>query len=180
MSGEMLFLGRLSTILLAAAFLSGCQTAPTDCNPGKGGLIDGVSGLMSGCYEQRVDQKHETLSSTQRLTQQLQANNRQLQQEKQLTAAYLTNAEHQLAALERDNGRLEQTLGQMHSNTAAQRAEKARLQQDLQQINGEIAAVRHRAQSGQLSEEQLQPQIEKLTQRRDQLASDIAAASVVR
>ena len=50
-------------IFLAGALLASCQTASPD--PAAGGFISGVSGVMGGGYQQRIDEKEQVLQSEQ-------------------------------------------------------------------------------------------------------------------
>lgn len=165
--------------LAAALFLSllgGCQAQPANCDPSRGGFIQGLSGLMSGCYEQRIEDRRQALASSQALTKQLEDEHEGLQWEREQAVARLATLQRQLAALENDNSRLERQLHRLRAESAAQQAQKAHLEQEMQQINWELARVKRSAEGGHTPKEQLQRQIKELTQKRDQLASAIAEA----
>lgn len=170
---------RLMLLLPTMAFLSSCATNPSECNPRNAGFIGGASGILSGCYDQRVAEKKQEYSSGQVLTQQLQSENQQLQGEKQRTTAELSDLKAQLAALQRENARLEGDLRKVQARTTAQQNQKAHLQRQLQQASQKIRESQRQAQTGSVSEDRLLQDLETLTKERDELASAIAAANVV-
>ncbi len=57
-------------IIAAALGLTACQTSS---NPADGGFINGVSGLASGTYQQRIDNKQTAVAAGQARTAELQA-----------------------------------------------------------------------------------------------------------
>jgi len=168
----------LSLVLIA--FISGCTSNPAECNPRTAGFIGGAAGVLSGCYDQRVAGKKQEYSSGQVLTQQLQVETQQLQGKKEQTSAELSDIRSQLAALQSGNARLERDLRKMQTKTIAQQNQKAQLQRRLQQINLRIAESRRQVQSSSVSGAQLHQDVERLTKDRDELASAIATANVVR
>ncbi|MEI2780084.1 MAG: hypothetical protein V9H25_02030 [Candidatus Competibacter sp.] len=76
--------GLLSTVSIL--LLGACASDPSACDPRKGGFIAGLSAMGSGCYEKRVEEKQEKLSSAQSLTERLQGEQKMLRHEKGSTA----------------------------------------------------------------------------------------------
>ncbi|MBB3265541.1 chromosome segregation ATPase [Azospirillum sp. OGB3] len=166
----------LLTAGAALLALSACQSTPQQCDPRQGGFIGGAAGLMSGCYEQRVEERKQTLSSAQSIAQQLQSENNRLQGEKTASAGERTRAQAQLASLDKDNATLQRRLNGLKASTEEQASRKKALNQQLADINRRIGEARAKANAGGADDAEVQREVERLTRQRDALSDDIAAA----
>src|SRR5712671_1787721 len=106
-----------ATALSALLLLAACATSP---DPAKGGFISGVSGLMSGGYEQRVATQSVELERMR--AQQIEAE-RQTNQ----TNVALADRQQSLASLRSDVANLDVSLRNAQARVARQRAQNAAL-----------------------------------------------------
>lgn len=164
-------------VLPGLLLVTACATDPGTCDPRRGGFVSGISAMSSGCYDQRISAKQGEVSAGQRLTQQLDEENAALVQEKRMTSAQLRRAEKRLANLQKGNRDLERKITRMKASTPSVQSEKARLQAQLRQNQADTSRLQQEMQSGRVAEQELNREINRLTQERDQIATDIATAT---
>lgn len=73
--------GLVAAILAATGLVGGCATTAEQNNPADGGFFRAVQGVSGGQYEQRLQQREETLDESEQVGQRLSERYRQLQQE---------------------------------------------------------------------------------------------------
>lgn len=167
-----------TAVAVLALFGAGCTADPNRCDPHTGGFIGGASGLMTGCYDQRLTQREQALSQTQALTQQLRQESAALEAEQARTSAQVADLRGELRSLSSQNRRLERQLAALKADTRAKQQAKAQLQAKLQQIDARIAQL----QSGggrSMSDADLAREIARLKAQRDELVSSMSSAFVV-
>ncbi|MDS4032389.1 MAG: hypothetical protein RKO66_20345 [Candidatus Contendobacter sp.] len=105
--------------------LSACANDPSACDPRKGGFIAGLSAMGSGCYEKRIEEKQDKLSSAQSLTERLQGEQKSLRHQKGSTARQKS-----------------QTQGQASRTTGSQSSARKKSQQgdseEIKQLEREL------------------------------------------
>lgn len=159
-------------VMGALALLSACAGDPAACNPRGAGFVAAASGVLGGCYEERVGQRREALSSTQQLTQQLEAEGMAIEGERWQTARQMSDTRARLDALARDTGSLRRQVASVRETTAEQARRKRDLEQQLAVIERDVGAAR----ANQGSAPGRQREVERLTRMRNDLSDDLAAA----
>lgn len=130
--------------------LSACASDPSACDPRKGGFIAGLSAMGSGCYEKRIEEKQEKLSSAQSLTERLQGEQKSLRHEKGSTARQKSQTQ----------GRASRTTGSQSSVSPTKAATKKSQQGDSEEIK------------------QLEGELKKATEERDRMTRDVSGSLV--
>jgi chromosome segregation ATPase len=130
--------------LSALLLLGACATSP---DPAKGGFISGVSGLMSGGYEQRVATQSVELERMR--AQQIEAE-RQANQ----TNLALADRQQSLANLRNDVASLDRSLRNAQAKAAQQRTANValserdrKLMSDLEKAKSRLAILQRQLQS---------------------------------
>jgi hypothetical protein len=135
---------RSAIAVLMLLVLAGCATSP---DPSKGGFISGVSGLMSGSYDQRVAEQSMELDRMR--AQQVAAEN-----QANLYRAALVGREQKLASLRSDVAGLDRSLKGLQAKAAQQRAgnvafsdKDRQLMDDLAGANARLATLQEKLRS---------------------------------
>jgi chromosome segregation ATPase len=133
-----------ATALSALLLLAACATSP---DPAKGGFISGVSGLVSGGYEQRVATQSVELERMR--AQQIEAE-RQTNQ----TNLALADRQQSLANLRNDVASLDRSLRNAQAKAAQQRTANValserdrKLMSDLEKAKARLASLQKQLQS---------------------------------
>ncbi len=154
-----------ATILLLGA----CASDPSTCDPRKGGFIAGLSAMGSGCYEKRIEEKQEKLSSAQSLTERLQSENRSLKTEKGSTVKQRSQAQ----------GRASRTTGNKTTAVSpTKQTDVARKEREMQALKTKISATKRSQQGDSEEVKQLERELKKATEERDTLARGAAESLV--
>lgn len=123
-----------ATTVLALLLLAGCATSS---DPAKGGFISGVSGLLSGGYNQRLSDQSTDLRLMRGQQAAAEANANQ-------TKAALVERERMVAALRNDVAKLDRSLKDAQARAAQQRAQNATLSDRDRQLMSDLEAARAR------------------------------------
>lgn len=154
-----------ATILLLGA----CASDPSACDPRQGGFIAGLSAMGSGCYEKRIEEKQEKLSSAQSLTERLQSENRALRTEKGSTARQKSQIQ----------GRASRTTGNKPTAVSpTKQADVARKEREMQALKAKISTTKKSQQEDSDEVKQLERELKKATEERDRMARDAAESLV--
>ena len=154
-----------ATILLLGA----CASDPSACDPRKGGFIAGLSAMGSGCYEKRIEEKQEKLSSAQSLTERLQSENRALKTQKGSTARQKSQIQ----------GRTSRATGNKPASVSpTKQADVARKEREMQALKAKISATKQSQQGDSEEVKQLERELKKAAEERDRMARDAAESMV--
>ncbi len=159
--------GLIGTVL--TLLLSSCANDPSACDPRNGGFIAGLSAMGSGCYEKRIDEKQEKLSSAQSLTKRLQSENNALTQEKMSTTRQKRQAQGRTTRTNRN------TSTTMHRVKQGNVANK---EMEIQTLKSKILATKKSQQGNSEEIKQLERELKKATEERDRMARDAAESMV--
>jgi len=130
----------LSAMLLFFTLgLAGCATDP---NPARGGFIDGLAGLSSGSYQDRVNQREQDLAEMRDNSARLEARNRELQEDLAESKATEDSYRAQLAQLQGELTGLETRLRKAKVRNQAQAARKKELEVKLASLKGRTQTFR--------------------------------------
>lgn len=154
-----------ATILLLGA----CASDPSACDPRQGGFIAGLSAMGSGCYEKRIEEKQEKLSSAQSLTERLQSENRALNQKKGSTSRQKNQMQGRAA---RATGKASTTVYR------TKQIDVAKKEKEMRALRAKIAATKKLQQGDSEEVKQLERELKKATEERDQMARDAAESLV--
>jgi hypothetical protein len=158
--------GLLSTVSIL--LLGACASDPSACDPRKGGFIAGLSAMGSGCYEKRVEEKQEKLSSAQSLTERLQGEQKMLRHEKGSTARQKSQVQ---GSASRTSHVVKPTGSKRTKNP-----EVARKEQELRAIRAKIAQKKKSQQGDSEEVKRLQQELDMATKERDKMARDAATS----
>jgi chromosome segregation ATPase len=159
----------ISAILFSLTFgVSGCATNP---DPAKGGFIDGIAGLSSGTYQQRLDQRQQNLDQMHQASVQLELQNRDLQQNLATSKATEQSYQAQLAQLQGDIAGLESQVKKAKTKSQTQAAEKKELEQKLADLKAKAKSVK--SKSSGANEAALQEELNKLKAEKEALKQQI-------
>ncbi len=114
------------------ALLSACQTSS---DPTQGGLFGGVSGMASGAYDKRIQDRNQNLENEQDRNVAMTRENQRLDQQQVATKAKLTRHEQDYAVLSDGIKALERKLASVkgENNDLKRRAQELQQQIDLVQ-----------------------------------------------
>ena len=127
---------RIATcVVLVLIAISGCATEPS---PAKGGLFDGIVGLVSGKYKERVNERKQHLTD-------LQEENLKLCQENQVLRSSLIelqpkedSSRQELDKLRDDLNGLERRLRDTEVTNSSKRLRKKELEKKLDNLTARI------------------------------------------
>lgn len=104
------------SVLLCVLLLAGCGASQ---DPREGGLFGGISGLGSGAYEERVEEREQRLTRLQQIHKDLDAESRELDIQKTDLREQIEFERAHLAEMQSSTARLEQELSRMTASDAA-------------------------------------------------------------
>jgi len=122
--------------LLAAALLAGCATSS---DPREGGLFGGISGLSSGAYEQRLQEREDRLQQSQRSQAELSAESARLEREKAARQTLVAQEREKYAKLDKDVKGLERKVSQLSSKAGGSDKQVSEVQQRLAELKKQLA-----------------------------------------
>jgi len=129
----------ITTILCLS--LCGCA-ASTD--PHEGGLAGGLAGL-NGAYDQRVQERADSVRRLRAIEDELKAEQVQLADERAYQEDRLAGLQRQLHGLSGDISKLERQLSHKHSQLASEQAQKRKLEHDLANLQQRIRRLDSRS-----------------------------------
>lgn len=118
-------------VILFAIWLTGCATSS---DPRQGGFINGISGLASGKYQQRIDERQNVYHTELSAGEQLRAQAQTLEQEREAVRTQLNQAQNRLITLENRIKQERARLASQKQQVAAARAQQVRLAQAQTQL----------------------------------------------
>ncbi|WP_114393941.1 hypothetical protein [Oleisolibacter albus] len=154
---------RVGAILAASLLLSACQT---DADPSKGGFLSGVQGITSGGYEQRLQDKQQSLENAQDQQVQRQREVERLTAQQQAVARQRTQAEQKLAALNSD-------LDKAQAKLSTARKDTSKLKQQVESLKKRIALAE---QNPYLDDGEKARQLETLRKEKEALEQEVDLA----
>lgn len=156
-----------AVVLLLVLGISGCATNP---DPAKGGFIDGLAGLSSGTYQARVDQRQQNLDQMRQASTQLEAQNRDLQQNLASSKATEQSYRAQLAQLQGDLTGLESQLRKAKAQSQAKAAQKKDIERKLADLKAKTQTMQIQGGSNEAA---LQNELNKLKGEKETLKQQI-------
>lgn len=125
--------------------------------------------MGSGCYEKRVEEKQEKLSSAQSLTERLQGEQKMLRHEKGSTARQKSQIQ----------GRASRATGNKPASVSpTKQADVARKEREMQALKAKISATKQSQQGDSEEVKQLERELKKAAEERDRMARDAAESMV--
>ena len=124
----------LPPALLAGAAALALSACTGDTNPATGNFFDGVSGLASGTYQQRVDDKNAQLESAQAEQAWLQQEAASVDQERAEVAAQVGDAERRLNRVDRNLAKLESEVNQARNANRISEQKRTALQSEIDDL----------------------------------------------
>ena len=125
---------KVSYIIAVLLGLSGCATAPKDCDPAQGGYLRGIGCSASSAYDQRQQAKNTTLHEERSRQYQLQSKYGETVTEERAVRSRRRAAETQYASLHRDLDVMEARL----ANTGSGGAD---LREDITDLKSETSML---------------------------------------
>lgn len=120
---------------LGALLLVGCQT--TD-DPREGGFIGGVGGLSSGAYEQRIQEREESLDRLQGIQEELETQRADLDNSHQQSLSAYQAEQQRVADLSGDTRELAARLETLKTRHAEQELERKEVISRLEELQDKI------------------------------------------
>ncbi|MEM6680460.1 MAG: hypothetical protein AAF675_21545 [Pseudomonadota bacterium] len=117
--------------MLLTALLAGCESNP---DPASGGFFSGVQGLSSGTYEQRLQEREQTLEAEQAAQQRLSAEADALDAEQAAVSDEIAQSEMRLATLDRETQALEREIASAAQAERISAAERTRLEAEVRDL----------------------------------------------
>ncbi len=96
-------------MFLAALLLAGCESNP---DPAQGGFISGISGLGSGSYQDRLDQKEAELAAAEAERTALEEEAAIAESERSRLSSQVDEAERRLTTLGHDIAKLDKQIAE--------------------------------------------------------------------
>ena len=104
------------TVLICVLLLAGCGASQ---DPREGGFFGGISGLGSGAYEERVEEREQRLSRLQQIQKDLDAESREIDAQKTDLREQIELERAHLEEMQNSTARLEQEVSRMSAGDAA-------------------------------------------------------------
>jgi archaellum component FlaC len=120
---------RLATIAVIVVMLSACQARTQD--PAQAGFFSGASNLMSGTYQQRVNQKQQELNATEQLRDQLQARATAAKQDQEQSDAELRLWQSRVTAMDTELARLKEEFAKATAQLGSANSRVARVDAEI-------------------------------------------------
>lgn len=124
-------MGMLASTLL----LSACQT--TD-DPREGGFVGGVGGLSSGAYEQRIQEREESLNRLEGIQDELEIQRAELENSQQQSLSTYQMEQQRVADLSSDTRTLAARLKTLNTRHEEQELSRKDLISRLEDLQGDI------------------------------------------
>lgn len=128
--------------IILICMLTSCAVS-TD--PRQGGFIGGLSGISSGAYENRVQQRNADLASKKNLNSNLQQESQGLKNEVQSQKQILASDQQQLAKMERNLASLESDIKRFSASSAKQNAELAAIRSKSKDLQKQVQSQKSAA-----------------------------------
>lgn len=122
--------------ILLAILLGGCATSS---DPRQGGLFGGISGLSSGTYEQRVQEREGRLDESQRSQAELSAESARLEREKGERLALVAQERDRFVKLDRDVQGLERKVKALSTQAGGSDKQALEAQQRVAALKVQLA-----------------------------------------
>lgn len=123
----------IGLLAFGAVMFAGC--AATSDDPTQGGFFGGISGLQSGAYQQRIDEKEGQLK-------QLQETQQDLETETLWLASFKGSLEEYVAEETAKLTQLEQNLAILERNISSLSGEHARTDQRMSDLQQRVATLK--------------------------------------
>lgn len=157
--------------LVVVVFISGCASSPNMNNdPRSGGLLGGVTGLMQGDYDARVQQRQNSVDRLNQTKALLSQQSSDLEQQKLSKSKELEAIRNQVDALGKDIEGLSAKIASAKKLSKANElkkqqllAKKNALQHDLSSIQGEMDNQQLSVKEAEEKKDRLQEEYKKLT-----------------
>ena len=156
--------------LLLATLVMGCATSS---DPSEGGFFNGVGGLSSGAYEQRVARQGAQLGTLQTQTAQLQARATELQGEQAQISQAIAKLEQDVAGLESSLKLMTDKLASYGQSEVADKAKFGALSTKVASLAQSLRLVRS---NPTLSVEEKTVQVQRLLEQEAQLEQGLRTA----
>lgn len=121
---------KFALLVIGILVLASCSA--TDCDPSKGGLIDGIRCSASGGYDNRIKQREDEHAS-------LLSRKAELTREQQKVQAEQKQATSQVRKMQAEQKKARANLAAVEAQLAGARKDDAALQQQAKDLEGEIA-----------------------------------------
>src|SRR4051794_33371617 len=112
----------LGLVALGLLVLAACQRTE---DPARAGFFSGLANTVSGTYEQRIDQKQQELSETERMKQSLARRADEAERDRAQSDAALKDRQLRLAAMDDQLQRMERQLDQLRAQRSGDRVKLA-------------------------------------------------------
>ncbi len=131
----------VAALAATASVLVGCATTPEQNNPAEGGLFRAVQGVSGGQYEQRRQQREETLSESEEVNRRLSERYQQIQRDQEVL-------DREIEDLTRRLGDLEHQVAQAHRHLNSLQTDNVELRRSLDAASARLARARREARDG--------------------------------
>lgn len=122
--------------------MTGCATTPKDCDPRKGGFIQGLSCQWSGDDQKRVTQLEETRSEVTDIGNRLTQQNTVLVSEHEETSNLLAEEQQKLALLEGNINTLETQIANLQAKSKREKNQKKALSGKLSRLSSRFSTLK--------------------------------------
>jgi chromosome segregation ATPase len=115
-------------LIVSATLLNACATSN---DPRKGGFFGGLSGINSGAYDERVQQRQDELNRQQNVNRDLKDTSKSLESEVQAKSTELASEQQRMTELDANLLKLDAEVGKLEAKTAKQKTEVADLKRKI-------------------------------------------------
>lgn len=149
-------------VMILQMLMLGLSSCETTTDPGKGGLLGGLIGLSTSAYEQRVEQRKESLARLNSTRKQLQEQETSLEASNASQQERLAYQKHLLATLLQDVRHLSRDVEGGERRYEVKDEQVQELQVELSNLKDKVNALFEAAEQQIMQREQLQEQRAKL------------------
>jgi len=153
--------------------LLGIAACSQSTDPHEGGLFGGISGLSSGAYDQRIQQRQAELANAQAQQAELQATTGRITAEQEQIRTSLQGMERQVADLNDQVDTLQRQLADEQQARSIDVKTRKQLEAELKGLDRSISLTRN---NPGLSEQQMRETLEALRRRYETLRTAMIKA----
>jgi DNA repair exonuclease SbcCD ATPase subunit len=124
----------MSGVVASGLIISGCVSN----DPKEGGFIGGVTGWVSGTYDERIGERKDSLGALRDANAELDSDQKTLTQKKESSAEKLKKEQQRLAKLEADTNTLSKKVQALKADDEATSQQVADLKRRLSELNSDI------------------------------------------
>jgi chromosome segregation ATPase len=166
---KLILMGSLSLLM------TGCAISTLECDPSQGGLLGGLQGISSGCYDQRLSERQQNLESICQIQATTEYEQSGLSQQKTMAKNEWIRLSNQAQVLNDEITKLSKDLNAKQTMTEQAEQRKNSLKKKVNNLHGKTQQLKKAVAQQPAPEQlkQLQAEEQRLKSEVDTLKKDL-------